>query len=284
MNSAVITSLRVATIVALSSAALLAVAADAPESAAGAFRAQSITMNAKSAIAFRGQSFVDKSDAILVAVSNAQLNADALVDYVDRRRVLEKRIKDADTGIVYFEFKPDGTYRGMSYYFAPGNGCGYCTGEVASNISLASDKLSGKLIDAEKERSFEITFATPIMTDDHGAPLPADGGAPGRAFLLYHAALAKGDRPALKAAMSKDQQQYWSDVERKGQLGSWLSAVAEAHPTKTVAVTKGYATANRAVLLIEGEAVSGKVVGEVLLVKDGDNWRVDDEITEPARQ
>jgi hypothetical protein len=284
MRSALIAALRVAAIVALSSAAPPALAADAPDSAAGTFRSQSMTMSAKSAIAFRGPSFVDKSEAILVAVSNAQLNADALVDYVDRRRVLEKRIKDASTGIVYFEFKPDGTYRGMSYYFAPGNGCGYCTGEVTSNTKLASDKLAGKLIDAEKERSFEITFATPIMTDDHGAPLPADGGAPGNAFLLYHAALAKGDRPALNAAMSQDQRQYWSDIERKGQLGSWLSAVAEAHPTKSVAITKGYATAERAVLLIEGESASGKVVGEVLLVKEGDAWRIDDEITEPARQ
>lgn len=284
MKSALTAALRVAAIVAFGSAAPRALGVDAPDSAAGTFRSQSMTMNAKSAIAFRGQSFVDKSEAILVAVSNADLNADAIGDYVDRRRFLEKRIKGADTGIVYFEFKPDGTYRGMSYYFAPGNGCGYCTGEVASNTRLASDKLSGKLIDAEKERAFDITFATPVMTDDHGALLPADGGAPGKAFLLYHAALAKGDRSALKATMSTDQQQYWSDIERKGQLGAWLSTVAEAHPTKSVAIAKGYATAKRAVLLIEGESASGKVVGEVLLVKDGDAWRIDDEITEAARQ
>jgi hypothetical protein len=122
------------------------------------------------------------------------------------------------------------------------------------------------------------------MTDDHGAPLPADGGAPGQAYLAYHAALAKADRPALLPTLSRDQQQYWAEVERKGKLGAWLYAMAEAHPTKSVAIVKGYATASKAVLLIAGSASSGKVEGEVLLLREGDAWRVDDEITESARR
>src|SRR5438105_9427638 len=44
-----------------------------------------------------------------------------------RRRAVDKRIKDDDTGVVYFEFRPDGSYRGVTYYFAPGSGCGVCT-------------------------------------------------------------------------------------------------------------------------------------------------------------
>ena len=35
---------------------------------------------------------------------------------------MEKRIKDRDTGVVYLEFRPNGSFRGVSYYFAPGNG------------------------------------------------------------------------------------------------------------------------------------------------------------------
>ena len=265
-------------------AATPVLAADAADSATGTFRSQSMTMNVKSAIAFHGPSFVDKSDAIIVAVSNARLSTDSIADYVDRRRVLETRIRNADNGVVYFEFKPDGGYRGMSYYFAPGNGCGYCNGEVVVNVRLDGNKLSGKLVDAEKERAFEITLVVPIMSDDHGAELPADGGAPGKALVAYHDALVKADRPALKAAMSRDQQQYWGELENGGKLGPWVHAMTEAHPTKAMAITRGYATPGKAVLLIAGDAASGKVVGEVLLLYEDGAWRVDDEITEPVRQ
>ena len=112
-------------------------AADAPDSATGTFRSQALAMNVRSAIAFRGPSFVDKSEAVIVVASNARLNPDSIADDVDRRRIVERRIRSDENGVVYCEFKPDGAYRGMSYYFAPGNGCGYCTGDVTSSTRLA---------------------------------------------------------------------------------------------------------------------------------------------------
>jgi hypothetical protein len=41
-------------------------------------------------------------------------------------------MKDSETALVYLEFKPDGGYLGLSYYFASGNGCGYCAGGATS--------------------------------------------------------------------------------------------------------------------------------------------------------
>jgi hypothetical protein len=257
-----------------------AVAADGPSTATGTFKSQAITMEVRSAVAFRGRSFLDKGDALIVAVSNARLNADAIADYLDRRRVMEVRVKDDESGVVYFEFRSDGTYRGMSYYFGPGNGCGYCTGEVTSTVVLANGKLSGKLKNAEKDRSFDLTLVTPVMADDHGAALPPDGGAPGGAYLAYHAALAKADRAALKALLSNDQQQFWDENEQKGTLGGFIHAMGKAHPVKSVQITRGFSGGNKAVLEIAGETPGGKLVGEVFLVKEGDGWRVDDEITE----
>ena len=257
-----------------------AVAADEPNSATGTFTSQATLLEVRSAVAFRGRSFLDKGDALIVAVSNVRLNAEAIANYVDRRRVMDARVKDDQTGVVYFEFKADGTYRGMSYYFGPGNGCGYCTGEVTSTVSLANGKLSGKLKDVEKERSFDITLVAPVMSDDHGAALPADGGAPGSAYRAYHAALVKADRAALKPLLSSAQQQFWDENEKGGTLGSVIHAMGAGHPAKSVQITRGFASGSKAVLEISGEAPGGKLVGEAFLVKEGDNWRVDDEITE----
>ena len=56
--------------------------------------------------------------------------------------------------------------------------------------------------------------------------------------------------------------------------------MANAHPVKSVQITRGFSSGNKAVLEIAGETPGGKLVGEVFLVKEGDGWRVDDEITE----
>jgi hypothetical protein len=256
-----------------------AIAADA-ETASGEFKSQTITLDANSAVAFRGKSFNNQGDALIVAVTNARVKSAAIGDYVDRRRVIESRVKDRNTGVVYFEFKPDGTYRGLSYYFTQGNGCGYCSGDTASTVKLADGMLSGKLKGTGTERSFDITLAVPVLSDAHGPALPADGGAPGRAYLDYHAALTKPDRTALKPLLSQDQQESWAGSEKDGKGSEFLQALLDVHPVTSVRITQGFATPDKAVLLFTGESPAGKIVGEALLLNEGGAWRVDDEITE----
>jgi hypothetical protein len=271
---------RVALTIGALAIALAAFAADAPDTAKGSFKSKGVTLQAKSAIAYRGKSFLGNGEALIVAVTNAQVHADALAEYYDRRRVVEKRIRDEETGVVYFEFKPDGNYRGLSYYFAPGNGCGFCTSDVTSTVRLAGGKLSGNLKGIEKERPFDIAIDVALMSDDHGAVLPEDGGAPGAAYLAYHAALVKHDRAALKPLLSADRRQTWADAEKKGQLGGFIDYLASEHPEKSVRITKGFAKADTAVLLVAGESSAGKLVGEVLLMREQNAWRVDDELME----
>jgi len=260
--------------------AAVACAEDAPDTVKGNFKSKDITLQAKSAIAYRGRSFLGTGDALIVAVTNARVHADALAEYYDRRRVVEKRIKDEETGVVYLEFRPDGTYRGLSYYFAPGNGCGFCSSEVASTVRLANGKLTGTLKGTEKDRPFDLAIDVPLMSDDHGAALAADGGAPGAAYLAYHQALAKRDRAALKQLLSADQRQTWATAEKKGQLDGFVDYLASEHPDKSVRITKGYAKGETAVLLVAGESAAGKLVGEVLLMKEQGAWHVDDELME----
>ena len=261
-------------------AAAPALAADAPGSAKGNFKGKAVTLEVKSAIAYRGKSFLGSGDALIVVVTNARVHPDALAEYYDRRRVVEKRIRDEETGVVYFEFRPDGGYRGLSYYFAPGNGCGFCTSEVASTVRLANGRLAGNLKGSEKERPFDLTIDVPLMSDDHGPALPPDGGAPGVTYLAYHAALVKHDRAALKPLLSADRRETWSSAEKKGQLDSFIDYLISEHPAKSVHITRGYAKGDTAVLLVAGESVAGKLVGEVLLMRENNAWRVDDELME----
>src|SRR5258708_18754493 len=224
-------------------------AAESPDIAHGTFKSQAITPEVRSAIAFKGKSYLGSDDVLIVAVTNAKVHGDALADYYDRKRAVEKRIKDDDTGVVYFEFRPDGSYRGLSYYFVPGNGCGLCTREVASTVRLGGGKLSGTLKGTEKDRPFEVVLNVPVMSDDHGTGLPADGGAPGAAYLAYHAAPVKRHRRALKPLLSLDRQQTWADAEKKGNVGKFVDYLAGEHPDKSVRIVRGFIRGNTAVLL-----------------------------------
>lgn len=258
----------------------LVLAADTQDTVKGSFKSKGITLQAKSAIAYRGKSFLGGDDALIVVVTNARVHPDALAEYYDRRRVVEKRIKDDETGVVYLEFRPNGSYRGLSYYFAPGNGCGFCSSEVASTVRLSDGKLSGNLKGTEKERPFDLTIDVPLMSDDHGVMLPADGGEPGAAYRAYDAALVKRDRAALRPLLSADRQQTWVDAQKQGQLDAFIDYLASEHPDKSLRVTKGFVKGNTAVLLVAGESPAGKLVGEALLMRENDVWHVDDELME----
>jgi len=257
-----------------------ALAAEAPDSVMGSFKSKAVTLQPKSAIAYRGKSFLGSGDALILVVTNARVHPEALAEYYDRRRVIEKRIRDEETGVVYIEFRTDGSYRGLSYTFARGNGCGFCTSEVASTVRLVNGRLTGNLKGSEKDRPFDLTIDVPLMSDDHGPALPADGGAPGTTYLAYHAALMKRDRAALKSLLSADRRQTWSSAEKKGQLDAFIDYLVSEHPEKSVRVTRGYSKGDTAVLLVAGESVAGKLVGEALLMREDNAWRVDDELME----
>jgi hypothetical protein len=275
---------RMQRILLLMSTALLMVpahAADpAPDTATGRFTSQGAALDIRSAIAFRGKSFLGGDDALIVAATNARINSALLADFGDRRRAMETRVKDRDTGVVYFEFRPDGSFRGISYYFGPGNGCGFCTSQVESTARYAQGRIAGRLKGTEPGRPFDVTLDVPVLSDDHGAALPADGGAPGAAYLAYHAALVTGDRALVKALLSDEGLQGWAAADKKNDTAGYLRYLAVQHPEKSVRIVKGYARDATALLLISGESTVGKISGEVLLVKERGSWRVNDEVTE----
>lgn len=249
--------------------------------AAGTFTSKDVTFDVAGAAAFTGVSPLDKDQpAILVVVSNARLNGDALADFVDRRLAVEKLIKDDKTAVVYLEFTPQGRFRGLSYYLGAGNGCGFCSSEVASTVKLANGRLAGTLKGTERSRPFDITLDVAVLSDNHGAPLPADGGAPGKAYLAYHAALVKRDSKAIKPTLSPGRVEVWDRANSKGDVNGYVDFLAEDHPIKSVRIVKGWATANKASLVIEGEGQAGNVAGEVLLVNTKGAWGVDEELVD----
>lgn len=254
----------------------------AAESASGSFKSQKLGMHIKSALAFPGTSVLDKAPVIVVAVTSGEMDTDALAAYYDRRRAIDRRVKDDDTGVVFFEFKPDGGYRGYSFYFVPGNGCGYCGGSmgITTTIKVANGRLAGSLKGTDTDRNFDIVLDVPIRSDDHGAPLPPDGGAPGKAYLDYHNALVKRDAAALRKVLSEETRNFLANATKEGKAAKYMDFLAKEHPIQSVKITKGWSNGKAAVLLIEGESSTVRLTGEAVLLNQGGAWRVDDELTD----
>lgn len=261
---------------------LPALAAGPAPKADGKFESRGFTMPVSTAMAFLGKSLIDKQDVIVVAITNGDIRTDWFANFMDRRRAIEKRLKDKDTAVVYLEFKPDGVYRGLSYYFRQGNNCGYCGGSlgVTSTVKVAGGRIAGNLKSKDESRNYDVVFDVAITSDDHGAPLPADGGAPGKAYMSYHEALVKRDAKALRPFLSNELRAGLDAAEKKGKAAAEMKNMASEHPEKSVRITKGFSKGNNAVLLIEGESSVVKLTGEAILVNEGGSWRVDDEVTE----
>lgn len=249
----------------------------AADSASGKFQSKSVSFDLGGAVAFRGTSSLNTTDpAIIVAVSNQKLAA-SLSSYIDRRRVIDALVKNEETAVVYFEFTPEGRYRGLSYYFMSGNGCNFCSSQVASTVKLTNGRLAGTLVGTEKDRPFNVALDVGVMDDDHGAVLPPDGGAPGKAYLAYHAALRKRDPVALKPTLDSGGVTIWDRSKKNGQLAEYVDYLVDKHMVTSVRIKKGWTRADMANLLVEGDGPAGAMSGEVLLTREKGAWVFDSE-------
>ena len=254
-------------------------AAQAPTKVSGTFTSKDVSFRVAGAVAFNGKSHMNgTTPVVLVAISNTGLNADAVADFVDRKRAIEKLIKDDETPVVYLEFTPQGQWRGVSYYLASGNGCGFCSGEVTGTGKIVAGRLTASLKNRESDRSFDITLDVPVLSDDHGAALPADGGAPGKAYLAYHAAVLKRDAAALDTLLSPGNREMFAKAKKDGDTDGYLSYLIEKHSMRSVKITAGWATADKASLLVTGDSSVGTMSGEVFLLKTKGAWGIDEEL------
>ncbi len=267
----------------LSSAVLaLALSAAAPSeaSASGTFEDKSWKLDLGGAYAFWDKSRGLDEDAerrIQVAVSNAEFLPEALDEHYDRSRAISTLFADEETKVVFFEFDASGGYHGFSYYFGPGSGCGWCfSTQVKSTVKAAGGRLKGRISYKEDDGiHFDVSLDVPIPPKEWGQPLPKDGGAPGKAFLAYAAALEKRDQKQIYAQLDAAMKERFQEYEKEGRLEGWLDwRWTDEHTSlSTIRVTGGYERGDRAVVLFDGaNTYIEKLHGEAILRREGGAW------------
>src|SRR6476661_4061189 len=98
----------------------------AAQTASGHFSSRTLDVPMAGAYSYWDAASEGKDRVIKVVVSNAEFSADLLDDWHDRAAALREFFVSDSVKIVTFDFDADGKYRGYSYYFASGDGCGWC--------------------------------------------------------------------------------------------------------------------------------------------------------------
>ena len=139
-------SLTLSRVVALVAIALSLVHAAAAQTASGHFSSRTLDVPIAGSYSYWDRASGDKGRVLKVALSNAGFRASVLDDWHDRGTAIHELFASDEVKVVYFDFDPDGRYRGYSYYFASGDGCGWCyDSTVHSTVRNAHGHLSGSV-------------------------------------------------------------------------------------------------------------------------------------------
>ena len=258
----------------------------AAQTASGRFSSSTLDVPLAGAYSYWDQATGGKDRVVKVVVSNAELPAPLLDDWYDRAAALREFVVNDSVKIVTFDFDADGRYRGYSYYFASGDGCGWCyDSAVRSTVRGSNGRLAGSIAfeGGPGAVGFDVKFDVPIPPKAWGQPLPAGGGAPGRAFLAYHKALATGDAGALKAVLDVRGKEVLARHQSQGDLAEYLDyRRSDIHYSmQDVAVIGGYVRGDHAVILFDGSnRLFDALHGEVILHRAGNTWLVADELVQ----
>jgi len=112
-------------------------------------------------MAFRRSSILDKTDVIVVAISMATFRTIGSPPFSIAAGDRAEHEGQGYGGRL-LGFKPDGAYRCLSYYFAQGNGCGYC-GEASRDVDGSSSPTDGSQVAQVKDesRTFDVVVQCP---------------------------------------------------------------------------------------------------------------------------
>lgn len=269
---------------------VLAAAADASgqSNASGSFDTPTVKLDIAGAYGYWGTTA--EARVIRVAIANAEFKPELLDPWVDRGAVVREKFANEQVKVAYFDFDPDGRYRGFSYRFTDSDGCAPCNDVgVRSTVRASGGRLKGKLArtSASAGASFDVNIDVAIPDKTWGTALPADGGEPARAVLAYHRALATGDVPALRASSDARGKAIIDKFDQQGDARAYANfRWDELHRRlQSLHVVGGFVNGDRAVVLFDGSGSGGEpLYGEAVVRREGSAWRVDDELVQTGRR
>jgi hypothetical protein len=207
----------------------------------------------------------------------AEMAADGKIDTFDSMRHEGNTMTlnfDADgpTMCVDFMSRGDGGSTGGSS----------CNSDYEPTIKVSSrtaDRIAGSMQWGEADgEHIHLAFDVPIQgattsgaVPRPGKPLPADGGAPGKAMLAHFAAVTAGDWTRLKSISHPDRREMMEASEKAGEHKQMFEFLQKFAPRK-IKVTGGMLDGDQAQVDYSAEETGSPIKGTADLVQFEGSW------------
>ena len=258
----------------------LASALPAQQVAKGKFSGSSWSFEVATAYAFPGKMLLDDGKGIVLALTNDAVDQEWLSAWVDRRWVLDNMVANQNEEdrvlVAYVGFHPDGKLEGLSWYFASGDGCGFCSsGKIQSTVKVLEGRLKGTIKGQEDDYSLDVEIDIPLQRELPGVRLPTGGDAPAAAYLALRDVLYSENRAPAWEMLDSEWKEILKDRTPE-QKEEFFAALISEKVSKEPKIVGGYTQDDRAVLLFEADESYGKVRGEVRMDREAGVWKYDD--------
>jgi hypothetical protein len=220
-------------------------------------------------------------DQVYLFLTSAPIDVQKVADAFDPGNEVNEQMRDNPGGYVRVCILPEGKECGL--YFShnePSESFNMSGSGEFKPARHTPAQVEGRWVMTEpddffgKTYDFDLPFMAAVTAATPGTLLGADGGTPGRAYTTYLAALAKGDLPALRTILGESGRWQLPEGD-ESQAKQGLKDLRDGKPVSSKilsAVQRG----DRAVLTVEGvDRDDIKRAGRVLMVKDGENWRIE---------
>jgi hypothetical protein len=255
--------------------------ASAGSTGAGYFRMADNKQEYKHAVALARDSVSEPGKRKLqIYLTTHPVDPAKAVGEFDLDQGITEQLRAVNGGMTRITVNPDGTEGGMWFWVSEPSDTFNTSGFGKFTLTTNSPtRVEGSHVLAEPEDffdktyQFDLKFAADVTSADFtGTALPAGGGEPGKAYLDYVAAVAKGDADALRAQLG-DSAEWMLPKDDAAATKSYIETLRFGVPA-SAAVSGGWLQGERAVIKVEGKDGDGNTQrGVVLMAKDGAHWR-----------
>jgi hypothetical protein len=279
MNKPLFPSLLCAGIVACAALPGFALAAGG----SGYFRMADNTQEYKHAVALSRESTSEPGKRkVNLYVTTHAVDAAKAATAFDLDDAVTDQLRAVNGGMTRVTINPDGSDGGIWFWSSEPsdtfNTSGFGKLTVTTNTPT---RIEGSHVLAEPEDffdktyQFDLKFAVDVTPADFaGTPLAAGGGDPGKAYVAWTQAVAKGDADALREQMGESAQWMLPKDDAESSK-SYIEMLRYSTPIDAK-VTRGWLQGEEAVIAVEGKDSDGNTQrGVVRMVKDGERWKED---------
>lgn len=219
---------------------------------------------------------------INVYVSTHAIDAAAAAGAFDLDDAVTSQLREVGGGMTRITINPDGSDGGIWFWSSEPSDTFNTSGFGKLSLTTRSaTRIEGSHVLAEPEDffdktyQFDLKFAADVTSADfRGSELGAGGGEPGKAYLAWTTAVAKGDVDALRAQMGESAQ-WMLPADDAESSKSYIEMLRYSTPIDAK-VTRGWLDGDQAVIAVEGKDGDGNAQrGVVRMVRDGDRWKED---------